>query len=139
MRRVAAVAVCAAVGVATCGSALALGMHVDAVSAGDDSNASKPPKQLFVPSDVMAGNLLNKVVPVYPPAAKKAKIQGRVVLSAIIGKDGNVENLRVLSGPDELQQSSLDAVRQWTYKPYLLNGDAVEVETTINVIYNLGG
>jgi len=137
VRRAAAVAVCAAVGLATCGSALALGMHVDAISAGDDSNAAKPPKQLSVPSDVMARNLLNKVMPVYPPEAKKAKIQGKVVLSAVIGKDGNVENLRVLSGPDELQQSSLDAVRQWTYKPYLLNGDPVEVKTTVNVIYSL--
>jgi TonB family protein len=137
VRRVAAVAVCAAVGLATCGSALALGMHVDAVSAGDDSNAAKPPKQLSVPSDVMARNLLNKVMPVYPPEAKKAKIQGKVVLSAVVGKDGNVENLQVLSGPNELQQSSLDAVRQWTYKPYLLNGDPVEVKTTVNVIYSL--
>jgi TonB family protein len=137
VRRVAAVAVCAAVGLVTCGSALALGMHVDAVSAGDDSNASKPPKQLSVPSDVMARNLLNKVVPVYPPAAKKAKIQGKVVIDAVIGTDGNVENLRVVSGPNELQQSSLDAVRQWTYKPYLLNGDPVEVKTTVNVIYSL--
>ena len=57
----------------------------------------------------------------------------------MIGTDGNMENVRVISGPPELQQSALDAVRQWTYKPYLLNGDAVEVETTINVIYNLGG
>jgi TonB family protein len=137
VRRVAAVAVCAAVGLATCGSALALGMHVDAISAGDDSNAAKSPKQLSVPADVMARNLLTKAVPVYPPAAKKAKIQGKVVLSAVIGKDGNVENLQVLSGPNELQQSSLDAVRQWTYKPYLLNGDPVEVKTTVNVIYSL--
>jgi TonB family protein len=137
VRRVAAVAVCAALGLAACGSALALGMHVDAVSAGDDSNASKPPKQLSVSADVMAGNLLNKVVPVYPAAAKKARIQGTVVLSAVIGKDGNVENLQVLSGPNELQQSSLDAVRQWTYKPYLLNGDPIEVKTTVNVVYAL--
>jgi protein TonB len=87
----------------------------------------------------MSHNLLNKVVPVYPPAAKKAKIQGKVVIDAVIGTDGNVENLRVVSGPPELQQSALDAVRQWTYKPYLLNGDPVEVETTINIIYNLLG
>ena len=86
----------------------------------------------------MAGNILTKAVPKYPPDAKKAKIQGKVVLSAVIGKDGNVENLRVISGPKELQQSSLDAVRQWTYKPYLLNGDPVEVKTTVNVVYSLG-
>jgi TonB family protein len=137
VRRMAAVAVCAALGLATCGSALALGMHVDAVSAGDDSSASKPPKQLSVSAAVMAENLLTKVVPEYPPAAKKARIQGTVVLDAVIGKDGNVQNLRVLSGPNELQQSALDAVRQWTYKPYLLNGDPIEVKTTVNVVYSL--
>jgi TonB family protein len=137
MRRVAALAVCAALGLATCASALALGMHVNTSPAAGDSNASKPPKQLSVPAGVMQGNLLNKVVPVYPAAAKKAKIQGTVVLSAVISKVGNVENLQVLSGPDELQQSSIDAVRQWTYKPYLLNGDPIEVKTTVNVVYSL--
>jgi TonB family protein len=137
VRRVAMVAVCAALGLATCGSALALGMHVNAGSTSDNSDASKPPKQLSIPADVMAGNLLNKVVPVYPEEAKKAKIQGKVVLSAVIGKDGNVEYLKVLSGPSGLQRSSLDAVRQWTYKPYLLNGDPIEVKTTVNVVYLL--
>jgi periplasmic protein TonB len=78
-------------------------------------------------------------MPVYPPEAKKAKIQGTVVLDVVISKEGNIENLRVISGPQELQQSALDAVRQWTYKPYLLNGDPVEVKTTVNIIYNLGG
>jgi TonB family protein len=87
----------------------------------------------------MSRNLLTKAVPTYPPDAKKAKIQGKVVLSVVIGKDGNVEGVRALSGPQELQQSAIDAVRQWTYKPYLLNGDAVEVKTTINVIYQLEG
>jgi TonB family protein len=135
--RVAIVVACAALGLATCGSALALGMHVNAASAGDDSSASKAPRQLTVPAAAMAENLLTKVMPEYPPAAKKAKIQGTVVLSAVIGKDGIVKNLRVLSGPQELQQSSLDAVRQWTYKPYLLNGDGIEVKTTVNVVYAL--
>jgi TonB family protein len=139
VRRVVALAACAALALATCGSALALGMHANAASDGSDSNAAKAPKQLTVSSEKMSHNLLNKVVPVYPPAAKKAKIQGKVVLDAVIGTDGNVENLRVISGPPELQQSALDAVRQWTYKPYLLNGDPVEVETTINIIYNLLG
>src|ERR1700722_8799656 len=137
LRRVAMVAACAALGLATCGSALALGMHVYAASTSDNSNASKPPKQLSVSADVMAGNLLNKVIPVYPPEAKKARIQGTVVLDAVIGKDGNVENLRVVSGPNLLQQSALDAVRFWTYKPFLLNGDPIEVKTTVNVNYEL--
>jgi TonB family protein len=137
--RVAIVAACTALGLATCGTALALGMHVNGVSAGDSSSASKAPKQITVSSKVMSGNLLTKAVPVYPPAAKKAKIQGTVVLSVVIGDDGNVKNIQVVSGPNELQQASIDAVRQWTYKPYLLNGDPVEVKTTINIIYSLEG
>lgn len=137
--RVATVAACAALGLATCGSAVALGVHVNPTPAGADSNASKAPKQLSVSSAVMQGNLLTKTIPIYPPAAKKAKIQGTVVLSAVISKDGNIENLQVLSGPQELQQSAIDAVRQWRYKPYLLNGDPVEVKTTVNIVYNLKG
>ena len=137
--RVAIVAACAALGLATCGTSLALGMHADAAPAGESSSASKAPKQITVSSKVMSGNLLTKAVPVYPPEAKKAKIQGTVVLSVVIGDDGNVKNIQVVSGPDELQQSSIDAVRQWTYKPYLLNGEPVEVKTTVNVIYMLKG
>jgi TonB family protein len=138
VRRVAMVAACAALGLATCGSALALSMHVDAASTSDNSSASKRPTQLSVSADVMAGNLVNKVLPVYPADARKARIQGTVVLQAVVGKDGNVENLRVISGPSQLQQSALDAVRFWTYKPFLLNGDPIEVKTTVNVNYSLG-
>jgi TonB family protein len=137
--RVAVVAACVALGLATCGTALALGMHVNASPASADSSATKTPRQLSVPAAVMSRNLTNKAVPIYPPAAKKAKIQGTVVLGAVIGKDGNIKSLRVLSGPSELQQSALDAVRQWTYKPYLLNGDPIEVETTVNIVYSLQG
>jgi TonB family protein len=137
--RIAVVAACAALGLATCGTSLALGMHADAASADHNSDSSKAPKQLTVSSKVMSGNLLTKAVPVYPPAAKKAKIQGTVVLSVIVGADGIVEDIKVLSGPSELQQSAIDAVRQWTYKPYLLNGDPIEVKTTVNVIYMLEG
>jgi TonB family protein len=133
------VVACAALGLATCGTVLALGIHANAAPAGDNGSASKAPRQLTVPAAVMAGNLLTKAVPVYPPAAKKAKIQGTVVLSVVIGEDGNVKNIQVLSGPGELQQPSLDAVRQWTYKPYLLNGDPVEVKTTVNIVYSLQG
>jgi TonB family protein len=139
VRRAAVLAACAALALATCGSALALGMHANAASGGSDSNANKAPKQLTVSADEMQQNILTKAVPVYPPAAKKARIQGKVVIDAVIGTDGTVENLRVLSGPKELQQSALDAVRQWTYKPYLLNGDPIEVETTVNIVYKLGG
>jgi len=87
----------------------------------------------------MAGNLLQKTIPQYPAIAKAARIQGTVVLQATISKGGGIENLRVVSGPPMLQQAALDAVRSWRYKPYLLNGDPVEVETTVNVVFNLGG
>jgi TonB family protein len=137
--RVALVAASAALGLATCGSALALGMHADTASPVNDTSDSKAPKQLTVSAEKMSGNILTKAVPIYPPDAKKAKIQGKVVLSVVISKAGNVAYVRILSGPQELQQSAIDAVRQWTYKPYLLNGDAVEVKTTVNIIYSLKG
>ncbi len=137
MRRFAIVAACVAFGVATCGSALALRMSVDAMPAGNDIHASQPSSSLTVPASEMAGNKLTGPNPKYPDAAKKARIQGAVMLDAVIGKDGSVEKLTVVSGPKELQQSSLDAVQQWTYKPYLVNGQPVEIKTTINVIYSL--
>jgi TonB family protein len=87
----------------------------------------------------MAGEIVTKVAPVYPPEAKAARIQGTVVLHAIIGKDGKIESLHVLSGPPELTQSAMDAVSQWVYKPYLLNGEPTEVDTTITVTYSFGG
>jgi TonB family protein len=137
MRRFAIIALCSVVGLATSGSALAFGMHVDAAAAGSQESSTSVPKKLEVKSGVMAGNKIGGSNPVYPAAAKKAKIQGKVMLDAMISKEGTIENLKVISGPKELQASSLDAVRDWTYKPYLLNGDPVEVETTINIIYSL--
>jgi TonB family protein len=138
VRRLALVAVCAALGLATCGSALALSLSVDTDSVANQGKDAKAAGQVNVSAKVMTGNLLHKVPPQYPVEAKKARIQGKVVLEAIIGKDGVVENLKALSGPTELQQSALDAVKQWTYKPFLLNGNPVEVVTTVNVIYTLG-
>src|ERR1700722_5063824 len=72
---------------------------------------------------VMAGMLLTRQVPVYPQEAKDKHIGGTVVLHAIIGKDGKIEKLAVISGPEVFQQPSLDAIQQWTYRPYLLNGE----------------
>jgi protein TonB len=83
--------------------------------------------------------LIQKTQPVYPPIAKAARVSGTVVIQATISKSGTIENLKVISGPAMLQQSALDAVRSWRYRPYLLNNDPVEVETTINVIFTLGG
>jgi TonB family protein len=119
-------------------TALAVAVHIQPVAAADD-NKSKAPKQLSVSPEDMQGNLISKAIPIYPPDAKKAKIQGKVVLSITIDKGGNVQNVTAVSGPRELQQSAIDAVRQWKYKPYLLNGDPVEVESTVNVIYQLAG
>jgi protein TonB len=81
--------------------------------------------------------VLEKTRPKYPEAAKKAHIQGHVILKAIIGKDGDVENLQIVSGPPELAAASIDAVKQWKYRPYLQQGKPVEVETEIDVNFTL--
>jgi TonB family protein len=138
LRRAALVAASGLMGLAISGSAIAMAMHVT-TAATTESSQAKQTKRLSVSAAVMAGNLVSKAMPVYPPDAKKAKIQGKVVVSAVIDTQGNIQNLRVVSGPRELQQSALDAVRQWKYRPYLLNGDAVEVSTSINIIYSLKG
>jgi TonB family protein len=108
-------------------------LRFDVAAAATDK--SSPPASF--PPNKMAERLLTRVNPKYPPEAKKAGIQGKVILDAVIGKTGDVESLKVVSGPSELQQSALDAVRQWTYKPVLWNGAPIEVETTINVTYSL--
>jgi protein TonB len=97
------------------------------------------PKKIAVSSGVMAGNILVKTQPQYPAIAKAARIQGTVVLQATISKEGTITNLTVVSGPPMLQQAALDAVRSWRYKPYLLNGEPVEVGTQVNVVFSLGG
>jgi protein TonB len=87
--------------------------------------------------NVTAASLINKVNPVYPPLARQTRISGTVRLHAIIGKDGAIQQLEVMSGHPLLQQAALDAVRQWRYRPTLLNGEPVEVDTTIDVIFSL--
>lgn len=135
LRRCVSLGACLALGIVTGASALALRVSVDSHTA--DSHAQKKSMPASVPAKEMQEHLLHKVNPIYPPEAKKARIQGKVVLDAIISKTGEVLRLRVVSGPKELQQSALDAVRQWTYEPILFNGNPVEVETTINVVYSL--
>lgn len=97
------------------------------------------PKTVRVSGGVIAGNLISQNKPPYPQLAKTARIQGDVVLRAIISKNGTIENLQVVSGHPMLQQAALDAVRQWRYKPYYLNGEPVEVDTTITVKFSLAG
>jgi protein TonB len=86
---------------------------------------------------VQAAKLVNRVQPVYPPLARQTRISGTVKLHAIIGKDGGVQQLQVVSGHPLLVQSALDAVKQWRYQPTLLNGEPVEVDTEIDVIFSL--
>jgi len=98
-----------------------------------------PPRRITVSQGVTQGMLINKVQPNYPPLAKQARVQGQVVLQAVIGKDGTIQNLHVVSGHPMLVQSALDAVRQWRYRPYFLNGEPVEVDTQITVNFSLTG
>ena len=136
MRRIAALSACLVLGAATCASALALHMQVSSADA-SSHHPTRHPALINLSAKQMEGNLITKVTPKYPVEAKKHRIQGKVVLKAIIGKEGNVTDLKVESGPKELRQSSLDAVRQWKYKPYLLNGQPVAVATTVNINYSL--
>jgi protein TonB len=108
---------------------------------GGAGNAPPPPKvtpkRVTVGGNVQAARLVNRVQPLYPPLARQTRISGTVKLHAIIGKNGAVEQLQVVSGHPLLVQSALDAVRQWRYQPTLLNGDPVEVDTEIDVIFSL--
>jgi peptidyl-prolyl cis-trans isomerase A (cyclophilin A) len=97
------------------------------------------PRRISISAGVAVGLLVSKAPIVYPIDAKKAGVSGTVVLSAIIGRDGTVEDLQVVSGPEMLQQAALDSVKQWRSRPYLLNGEPEEVRTTINIIFTLGG
>lgn len=97
------------------------------------------PQRIRVSSGVSTGNLIRKVTPQYPAIARTAHISGSVILEAEISKEGDVVNLHVLGGPPLLRQSAIDAVKQWKYRPYLLNGEPVVVDTQVTVIFSLGG
>jgi protein TonB len=109
---------------------------------GGMGGAPPPPKPhqtgpIKVGGNVQAARILNRVQPQYPPLARQTRISGTVRLHAIISKDGSIQQLEVISGHPLLQQAALDAVRQWRYQPTLLNGEPVEVDTTIDVIFSL--
>jgi len=97
------------------------------------------PTRIRVSQGVTAGLVIKRVNPVYPPLARTARVQGSVLLAAVIGKDGTIQNLHVVSGHPLLTQAALDAVRQWRYKPYILNGEPVEVDTQVTVNFTLSG
>jgi periplasmic protein TonB len=101
-----------------------------------------PPPPLIVKTErirkggiVQAANLIHQVNPMYPPLARQARVQGVVVLEAVISTEGSIESLRVVRGHPLLNQAALDAVKQWKYRPTMLNGDPVEVITTVTVTF----
>jgi TonB family protein len=113
---------------------------------GGGEGASAPPTSapptsgvqcIRVGGNVQAANLIRKVMPVYPPEAKNARIQGTVRFEAILARDGTVQSLQLFSGHPLLVKAARDAVQQWVYKPTLLNGELVEVETTVDVNFTL--
>jgi protein TonB len=97
--------------------------------------SAQPPRV----SRMMEGNLIYRVQPQYPALARQARVQGIVVLRAMISREGRIENLQVISGPPLLVKSAIDAVLQWRYRPYYLNNEPVEVETQVTVNFTLSG
>lgn len=98
---------------------------------------SNLPPRTNLSANVVAGPLISKVNPIYPPEAEAARISGTVVLQVTISKEGRIANLHVISGPEMLRMAALEAVKQWVYRPYLLNNRPIEVVTTINVLFRL--
>ena len=95
------------------------------------------PKRIRVPATMAEANLVYDVAPKYPPEAGRERIEGIVVLMAVIGKDGIVRDVRVESGLPLLAQAAIEAVKQWRYRPYLLNGEPVEIDSQITINFNL--
>lgn len=98
---------------------------------------SEIPKRLVVSQGVSLGMLQSQVEPVYPMIARRARVQGRVTLHAIISAHGGIESLQVVDGHPMLVSAAIDAVKQWRYKPYMLDGQPVEVETTVFVNFHI--
>jgi protein TonB len=96
------------------------------------------PKRIAISTGVSEGLILTRVDPEYPFIAKRAHVEGTVQLKAIISREGLIENLQLMNGHPLLVPSAMEAVKQWRYRPYTLNGNPVEVETVINVHFTLG-
>jgi outer membrane biosynthesis protein TonB len=117
---------------------LALGFTAPAASAQPaTSGLSAPPQRIRVGGNVQAANLITKVTPAYPVDAKAARVQGVVRFTALIGKDGTIQKLDLVTGDPMLAPTASEAVKQWVYKPTLLNGSPVEVLTQIDVNFTL--
>ena len=112
--------------------------HASAPPAPAEPRAAKEPGRVRVSEGVQAASLLNRVLPQYPEITRLTHVSGTVKLRAIIARDGTVQELAYVSGPALLIKPAMDAVRQWRYRPTLLNGIPVEVETTIDVVFSLG-
>jgi len=110
-----------------------------AASSGTPPVSSQPGQRIRVSQGVAQGLLVSEVDPTYPPLARNARLQGNVVLKAVIGKAGDVESVELISGHPMLAPAAIDAVKQWKYRPYLLNGTAVAMETEITVNFTLSG
>jgi protein TonB len=97
----------------------------------------EPVKRIRISQGVTKGMVLHKVEPAYPKIALGARIGGIVLLKAVIGKDGDIKELQVVSGHPILVPAAIDAVKQWRYRPYLLNGEPVELETNVIVTFQI--
>jgi periplasmic protein TonB len=115
----------------------------DALGGGIMNTPPPPPKptqtRIKVGGQVAAAKLVKQILPTYPAIAKTAHVSGTVRLHAIISKDGSIEELQYVSGPALLMRAAMDAVHEWKYQPTMLNGEPVEVDTTIDVVFSLGG
>jgi protein TonB len=120
------------------GTGNVLGGLIGSGPSGPPPPSTSTPQRIRVGGNVEAASIVNKVAPEYPPIAKTAHVSGAVVLHAIIGKDGTIRELQYVSGPPLLMKSAMDAVKEWRYKPTMLNGEAVEVDTIIDVVFSLG-
>src|SRR5215472_1323582 len=109
----------------------------EAAGTPDGESSGSPAQRLRISSGLAHRLLLHDVAPTYPLEARRRQIQGTVVLQATIGKDGLIQNLKVLSGDPILVKAAQGAVEQWRYRPYVLNGNPVEVETTIKIQFHM--
>jgi protein TonB len=116
---------------------LVLGVGVLIGARAEAQGVTFPTNIVRVSGAVMEARVMTKVDPVYPPEAREKGIAGTVVMGAIIGADGVVQDLRMISGPPMLRAAAMDAVRQWTYQAYVLNGNTVPVNTTVTVKFSL--
>jgi TonB family protein len=114
------------------------GTVIDGTDQQPQEMPQQPIQRIRVGGNLMAKKMVKQVQPKYPKAAKKAGVQGTVILHVIIAKDGTVKELQYVSGPKELMQPAMDAVRHWVYEPTLFNGQPVEIDSTVSIIFNLG-